>query len=216
MRLCWMSQKYCYMTSFAQRLDQVSLSNNPVQLSRLLHMLSLTPLSEVQVTSRQIREWERIPNTSIQSRPLLIYHEAFDASADELSKHLRKIGEVSPSWVYTMYSETHFHSTSHEVLGVVSGSARLCFGGEGNPERYEPEVSKGDLIIVPAGLGHRLLSDAGKTQGEFKMVGAYPRDKSWDMCYGRPGEEDSRQAIESLSWFRKDPLYGEAGPALQF
>ncbi|KAL4880864.1 RmlC-like cupin domain-containing protein [Aspergillus karnatakaensis] len=177
--------------------------------------MPVKPASGLHITSRQIPQWRRIPNTSIQSKPLLIYHQAFDASADELSKHLEEIGEVCPSWVYTMYSQTHFHSTSHEVLGVVSGSARLCFGGEDNPERVEPEVSKGDLIIVPAGVGHRLLSETDKAQGLFKMVGAYPRDKSWDMCYGRPGEEESCQAIESLDWFQEDPLYGKDGPALR-
>lgn len=112
-----------------------------------------------------------------------------------------------------MYSQTHFHSTSHEVLGVVSGSARLCFGGEGNPDRFEPEVSNGDLIIVPAGVGHRLLSETGG-HGSFKMVGAYPRGKSWDMCYGQSGEEGSCQNIGNLDWFHADPLYGEEGPAL--
>ncbi|KAL4780865.1 RmlC-like cupin domain-containing protein [Aspergillus varians] len=175
----------------------------------------LKPPSEVQIISRQIPQWERIPNTSIQSKPLMIYHQAFNASADALSKHLENIGEVFPSWVYNMYCQTHFHSTSHEVLGVVSGSARLCFGGEGNPDRFEPNVSKGDLIIVPAGVGHRLLSEADEAEESFKMVGAYPRDKSWDMCYGRPGEEDNFHNIESLDWFQGDPLYGKDGPVLR-
>ncbi|KAL5002533.1 RmlC-like cupin domain-containing protein [Aspergillus recurvatus] len=175
----------------------------------------IRPSSEIQITTRQIPQWERIPNTSIQSKSLMIYHQAFDASAEELSKHLDKIGEVSPSWTYSMYPQTHFHSTSHEVLGVVSGSAKLCFGGEGNPDRFEPEVSKGDLIIVPAGVGHRLLSETDRSQGSFKMVGAYPRGKSWDMCYGRPGEEENRRNIESLEWFQADPLYGKDGPVLK-
>ncbi|KAL2824902.1 RmlC-like cupin domain-containing protein [Aspergillus cavernicola] len=144
----------------------------------------------------------------------MIYHQAFEASHDELSEHLERVGEVSPSWVYTLYSQTHFHSTSHEVLGVVSGSARLCFGGEGNPERFEPTVSKGDLIIVPTGVGHRLLSEPNTGGGPFKMVGAYPRNKTWDMCYGSPDEEDKCRTIESLGWFQNDPSYGRDGPAL--
>ncbi|KAL4900340.1 hypothetical protein BDW74DRAFT_96468 [Aspergillus multicolor] len=175
----------------------------------------IKPSSEVQITSRQIPQWERIPNTSTQFKPLMIYHQAFDASSDELSKHLERIGEVSPSWTYSMYTQTHFHSTSHEVLGVILGSAKLCFGGEGNPDRFEPEVSNGDLITVPAGVGHRLLSETAKVQGPFQIIGAYPRGKSWDMCYGRPGEEDSCRNIESLDWVQADPLYGEGGPAMQ-
>ena len=56
-----------------------------------------------------------------------------------------------------MYSQSHFHSTTHEVLVVISGRAKLCFGGEENPERVEAELEKGDVMIVPAGVAHRLL-----------------------------------------------------------
>ncbi|KAL4934609.1 cupin domain-containing protein [Aspergillus undulatus] len=171
--------------------------------------MNLRGLSSIRVTSREIPQWRKNPNSSIHAKPLLIYHAAFDATPDQLSKHLEEIGEVSPAWVYTMYSETHFHSTSHEVLGVVSGSARLCFGGEENPGRFEPNVAKGDLIIVPAGVAHRLLAETHEVQGPFKMVGAYPKGKSWDMCYGREDEGDEiRQNIEGLEWFKRDPLYG--------
>lgn len=204
------------MTSlFTIKLQELFLPRRHKSFSSSVKAYTMIrPHSEIQITSRQVAQWERIPNTSIQSKPLMIYHNAFDASADELSKHLDKVGEVSPSWVYTMFSQTHFHSTSHEVLGVVSGSARLCFGGEENPDRFEPNVSKGDMIIVPAGVGHRLLTETDEARGSFQMVGAYPRGRSWDMCYGRPGE-NSRSNIESLDWFQKDPLYGKDGPAMR-
>ncbi|KAA8651816.1 cupin domain-containing protein [Aspergillus tanneri] len=168
---------------------------------------------DVRTTSRQIPKWGHIPNTSIQSKPLMIYHKAFDASPDDLAAHFEEVGEVIPQWVYTMYSETHFHSTTHEVLGVVSGRARLCFGGEKNPYRFEPTVEKGDLIIIPAGVGHRLLEDLDKGEN-FEMVGAYPRGKQWDMCYGKPGEERKIRHIEELEWFHGDPLFGADGPVM--
>lgn len=177
--------------------------------------MSFHPVSEIKVTSRQIPKWHRIPNTSIQSKPLMIYHGAFDATPTELSDHLEEIGEVVPQWVYSMYNQTHFHSTTHEVLGVVSGRARLCFGGEENPKRFEPTVQRGDLIIVPAGVGHRLLDEVDANEERFKMVGAYPRQKQWDMCYGQPEEKEKVKDIQNLAWFRRDPLYGDDGPALQ-
>lgn len=111
-----------------------------------------------------------------------------------------------------MYSQSHFHSTSHEVLCVANGSAKCCFGHEDNPDRVEPTLSAGDVIIVPAGVSHRLLEDLGG----FQMVGSYPYGFNWDMCYGKPGEEDKVKAIAGLSWFEKDPIYGEKGPALDF
>lgn len=172
------------------------------------------PLSDVKVTSRQIPKWHRIPNTSIQSKPLMIYHAAFDATPSELTKHLEEIGEVIPQWLYGMYPQTHFHTTTHEVLGVVSGRASLCFGGEGNPGRFEPTVERGDMIIVPAGVGHRLLNELGTSEERFKMVGAYPQQKHWDMCYGREGEEEKVKEIANLGWFHQDPLFGADGPAL--
>ena len=109
-----------------------------------------------------------------------------------------------------MYSETHFHSTTHEVLCIAAGSARCCFGGEDNAGRVEAELCTGDVVVVPAGVGHRLLTDHGR----FQMVGSYPEGKQWDMCYGRSGEGDKVKDIEHLEWFTRDPVYGDEGPTL--
>ena len=84
-----------------------------------------------------------------------------------------------------MFSASHFHSTSHEVLGIAAGKARLCFGHEDNPNRVEEVLSKGDVIIMPAGVSHRLLEDL---EGGFTMVGSYPVGFNWDMCYGKKEE----------------------------
>lgn len=85
------------------------------------------------------------------------------------------------------------------------------FGGEDNPSRVEASVKKGDVIIVPAGVGHRLLDDFNSG---FEMVGSYPKGKNWDMCYGKGGEEEMVKEIGGLGWFDKDPLYGDEGPVL--
>lgn len=97
-------------------------------------------------------------------------------------------------------------------MAVTNGKARLCFGGEGNEGRVEPVVSKGDVMVVPAGVGHRLLDDL---QGGFEMVGCYPPGFHWDMCYGKEGEESQVEAIRDLKWLEKDPVYGDAGPVLE-
>lgn len=171
----------------------------------------LKPLKDLRISKYQIPAFNGIPNTSIQGKPLLIYHSAFNADVSEIESHLKSVGVVTPQWRYTMYSTTHFHSNTHEVLSVFSGRANLCFGGEANPERVETTAEKGDVMVVPAGVGHRLLEDL---DGGFQMVGAYPKGKSWDMCYG--GEEDKTKFknIEGLEWFEKDPVYGHEGPVL--
>ena len=109
-----------------------------------------------------------------------------------------------------MYSDTHFHSNTHEVLSIASGSAKCCFGGEQNKDRVEPTLQKGDVVILPAGVAHRLLED----YGGFQMVGSYPVGNSWDMCYGRAGEEEKVEGISKIPWFTRDPIYGDEGPTL--
>ncbi|KAL9615412.1 MAG: hypothetical protein Q9167_000090 [Letrouitia subvulpina] len=175
---------------------------------------AVTPLNLLRVSSYQIPAINHVPNTSIQKKPLLIYHSTFNptTSADAIESHFLAISVVNPQWRYTMYSTSHFHSTTHEVLAVASGKARLCFGGEENPKQVELTVEKGDVIVVPAGVAHRLITDV---EGGFSMVGAYPKGKSWDMCYGKEGEEDKVKGIEKVEWFLRDPVYGDEGPVLR-
>ncbi|KAK3063012.1 hypothetical protein LTS18_002917, partial [Coniosporium uncinatum] len=130
-------------------------------------------------------------------------------------QHLRKVKVVEPQWTYSMFPTTHYHSNTHEVLCVANGRALLCFGGEDNPKKVEAEVGAGDVIVLPAGMGHRLLEDK---EGSFQMVGSYPVDaEQWDMCYGKKGEdkEGIEKRIKGLKWFAKDPLYGDEGPVLE-
>ncbi|KAF2456084.1 RmlC-like cupin domain-containing protein [Lineolata rhizophorae] len=181
-------------------------------------LLPVTPLDLLRVSRHRIPAHGLTPNTSIQNRPLLIYHGAFapfpgaaGPGASAVESHMSAVGAALPQWRYTMYSRSHFHSTTHEVLCVVAGRARLCFGGEANPGRVQPVVEKGDVMVVPAGVAHRLLEDLN---GGFTMVGCYPPGCQWDMCYGHAGEEEKVQGIKGLKWFEKDPVYADEGPAL--
>ncbi|KAI1137509.1 RmlC-like cupin domain-containing protein [Hypoxylon sp. FL0543] len=177
--------------------------------------LTPTPLSSLRVSRHLIPAHNLIPNTSIQNKPLLHYHGAFPLtalSASAIESHLTTVGVVEPQWRFTMYSQTHFHSTAHEVLCISIGKAKLCFGGEDNPAKVETEAEQGDVFIVPAGVGHRLLEDVS---GGFEMIGSYPKGYDWDMCYGKKGEEAKVESIAKLPWFEKDPIYGDEGPVLE-
>ncbi|CZT23541.1 uncharacterized protein RCC_09255 [Ramularia collo-cygni] len=172
----------------------------------------LTPWKELRILKHQIPAHGSIPNTSIQHKPLLLYKSLFpdNTSASQIESHLSSIGVVQPQWRYTMYDFSHFHSTSHEVLGISHGRARLCFGHEDNPDRVVEEVCKGDVIVIPAGVSHCLLEDL---EGGFQMVGCYPKGYNWDVC--EAGDDRKVQMIESLEWFEKDPVYGNEGPVLE-
>ncbi|KAI6780626.1 Cupin [Emericellopsis cladophorae] len=175
---------------------------------------SITPLRALTTSRHQIPAHGFIPNTSISHHPLLIYHGAFQqpVNPSSVEQHLTAFGVVKPHWRYSMYTKTHFHSTAHEVLVVTDGRARLNFGGEENPGRVELTVDPGDVIVIPAGVSHRLLHDES---GAFAMVGSYPvNSRQWDMCYGGPDDEDKVNGIGGLSWFERDPVYGDDGPVL--
>jgi uncharacterized protein YjlB len=85
------------------------------------------------------------------------------------------------------------------------------FGGEENPDRLETSVEKGEVIVVPAGVGHRLLEDLSEG---FEMVGSHPKGKNWDMCYEKEEEEGKVKGISGVGWFTKDPIF-ERGPVLE-
>ncbi|WVQ85747.1 hypothetical protein IAT38_007914 [Cryptococcus sp. DSM 104549] len=180
--------------------------------------LSPNPLSSLRVSSHQIPAWASFPNTSLHHLPILIYHSAYPASlsASSVESHLSSVGVVRPAWRFSMYRQHHYHSTTHEVLVVTSGAARLCFGGppeKANTGRVEVVAEKGDVMVVPAGVGHALLED----KGGFEMVGSYPVGAaSWDKCTGSPGEKERVWGgIEKLNWFERDPVYGDEGPVLK-
>ncbi|ORY24789.1 RmlC-like cupin domain-containing protein [Naematelia encephala] len=171
-------------------------------------------LSSLKVTKHHIPAYGSFPNTSLQHHPLLIYHGCFPSSvtASSVEAHLTSTGVVAPAWRFPMYRQHHYHSTTHEVLVVTSGAARLCFGGGGNPGKVEQQVDQGDVMVVPAGVAHAMIED----HGGFQMVGSYPvGGEQWDMCTGEEGEKgEAWKRIQKLRWFDRDPVYGDQGPTI--
>ncbi|KAA9008256.1 cupin domain-containing protein [Histidinibacterium aquaticum] len=71
------------------------------------------------------------------------------------------------TWEWTVYDFHHYHPESHEVLGVSAGTATIALGGE---DDRALEVTAGDVMILPAGFGHKRLA----ASEDFAVVGAYP------------------------------------------
>jgi uncharacterized protein YjlB len=143
-----------------------------------------------------------IPNSRF---PLLIYRNAFPYRNREGAVWLeRRFSENNwtNSWRNGIYPFHHYHSTSHEVLGVYSGNALLHMGGE---QGEKVQVHAGDIIIIPAGVGHKNLGS--KNLG---VVGAYPDGRSWDLNRGLAGERPQADMnIAALPIPSTDPLFGE-------
>jgi uncharacterized protein YjlB len=109
------------------------------------------------------------------------------------------------SWVDGVFPFHHFHSTSHEVLAVVAGSAVLELGG---PQGRAFDAAAGDVIVLPAGTGHRRASS---TAG-FTVVGAYPAgQEDYDLLREDDADElpGARARIEALAAPPEDPVGGD-------
>ena len=109
-------------------------------------------------------------------------------------------------WRDGIYDYDHFHSNAHEVLGVARGSARLQLGGESGKE---VEVHAGDVVLLPAGTGHRRISKSEN----FVVIGAYPPGQErYDICRKRDVESEMR--IAKTKRPATDPVTGKSGGLL--
>ena len=138
--------------------------------------------------------------------PLLFYRKVLRfARGQDLAAVLEKTFNVNgwgDAWRNGIYDFVHFHSMIHEVLGIARGSATLRLGGN---KGRTVKVSVGDVIIIPAGVGHECLK-AGKT---FLVVGSYPPTGTYNECRG--SFRDREQAIASIRRVgvpKQHPLYG--------
>jgi len=112
------------------------------------------------------------------------------------------------SWRNGIYDFAHYHSKTHEVLGIARGQARVELGGSNGRKL---ELNAGDIVVMPAGTSHRRLS----ASADLLVVGAYPAQGSYNEC--RPSRDDCETTMKHITKVplpRKDPPYGKDGPLL--
>ena len=155
----------------------------------------------------QLETWMAPPGDQIPNHPsfpVLVYRGVGDTDA-RAARELFARNDWGGSWVNGVFAFHHFHSTSHEALAVVAGSATLELGG---PQGEVFEVATGDVLVLPAGTGHRRRSaDAG-----FTVVGAYPAgQEDYDLLRGEDLAEldAARERIAALGAPPSDPVGGE-------
>jgi uncharacterized protein YjlB len=151
-----------------------------------------------------------IPNSRYA---LLLYRHALDLKGEDPASRVQEqfaSYNWTNSWINGIYTFHHYHSTSHEVLGIYSGSATVRLGGE---HGHNFTVQAGDVIVIPAGVGHKNLGSSN----DFGVVGAYPDGRQWDLLTGQPGERPmADQNIAALPAPDTDPIYGPDGPLRKF
>lgn len=142
------------------------------------------------------------PNSGL---PLLIYRGALDARVGDPLQHFAA-HHWGNGWINGIYDFQHYHATAHEVLGIVDGTASVQFGGVAGPKL---EVSAGDMVVIPAGIGHCRL----RQTAQLRVAGAYPDGQSPDLRRATP--EDRAIALRHLAEVdlpATDPLFGPDGP----
>jgi uncharacterized protein YjlB len=166
-------------------------------------------LNTPQIVSTILKDEGAIPNSRL---PLLLYLAAVKLPGNDPAAVLEELFESnnwSGTWRDGIYTYHHYHSTTHEVLGVFKGSATVQFGGE---RGIKQKVGAGDVIVIPAGVAHKNLG----ASSDFGVVGGYPGGAEWDMNYGRPNERPvTDENIARVEFPKMDPLYGSNGPLFQ-
>ena len=85
----------------------------------------------------------------------------------------------------------------------------MQLGGEQGPIET---IAAGDVIIIPAGVGHKNLG----ASRDFHVVGAYPPRQKVDLCYGKSDERPrTDENIARVALPVSDPVFGKTGPLLE-
>jgi uncharacterized protein YjlB len=169
-----------------------------------------SPVAMSQVETHQFSDGGEIPNNP--KLPLLIYKGAVSArgeKAAELIEALYARNGWRAAWRYGVYPFPHYHSTAHEVLGVYRGHALIRLG---HTVGISAHVEAGDVIVIPAGVGHQNLGSSPN----FHVVGGYPIGQSADLLRGDPGERPAAdERILAVPLPKADPVEGVSGPLVK-
>lgn len=120
------------------------------------------------------------------------------------------------------------HSSLTKLAGVFQGSSELVFGeGVSDPVGTGVRclVRAGDVVVVPAGVGHASVS---KTEGageqpsdesEYRYVGVYPEGSPvYKYEIGKKALEENiglAEEVAAVPLPQTDPIFGLDGPLMR-
>jgi uncharacterized protein YjlB len=169
----------------------------------------MTNQSTMEIEQHRFSDDGSVPNNA--RLPLIVYRGALDTgpNAAAACEALFAGNDWAGGWRGGVYPYHHYHSTAHEALGIVAGSARVRFGGD---DGTVVEVRAGDVVVIPAGVAHK----GEMASPDLVIVGAYPGGKGPDMRV--PGKGDRGEAIANIAAVplpASDPVGGAAGPIVE-
>ncbi len=138
------------------------------------------------------------PNSA---HPALLYCAALPADPAAMERAFNDQDWRNP-WRNGIFAYHHFHSTAHEVLGIAAGHVRAVLGG---PSGQELTLRAGDVLVIPAGVGHCNLGQSG----DLLVVGATAGGAPYDVLCGHPAELVAATGnIAKLALPAHDPVPG--------
>ena len=162
----------------------------------------------IRIDSHLLSKAEGFPNNP--KLALLVYRQALGETGNGVAGDVERLFEShgwGGTWRNGVYDYHHFHSNTHEALGVCAGRAKVQFGGPTGPIIA---VEAGDVAILPAGTGHKRV----EASQDFLVVGAYPAGhEQYDLLRGDPKEQQAaEQRVAKVPVPDSDPVYGAEGP----
>jgi uncharacterized protein YjlB len=147
---------------------------------------------------------DEIPNNP--RLPVLLHRGALPAGDPAAAEALFARHGWPPAWRNGIYDFHHYHPNAHEALAIARGSVRVRLGGE---QGITLDLGAGDVVVLPAGTGHRNLGQSA----DLLVVGAYPPGPPPEQYTGRPGEiARARHAIPEVADPPTDPVSGHPYP----
>ena len=170
--------------------------------------MNTQPTNQLQVQPHLLPADEGFPNNP--RLPLLVYQQALQGVSRRSAGDIEWLFETNGwqgTWRDGVYDYHHYHSNTHEVLGVCAGRAKVQFGGPSGPI---VAIEAGDIAILPAGTGHR----CEEASEDFLVVGGYPAGREdYDLLRGDPAERPAaEERIAAVPLPSADPIYGAEGP----
>lgn len=145
-----------------------------------------------------------VPNNP--TLPMLLYRGALPAGTPDMAGAMEALFARHgwpPQWRNGIFAYHHFHADVHEVLGVAAGGTEVLLGGPGGPRVH---VAAGDVMVLPAGTGHRNMTP----DAPLLTVGAYPPGAVCDVR--RAGiTAETLARMRQLPFPASDPVSGRNG-----
>jgi uncharacterized protein YjlB len=140
--------------------------------------------------------------------PVVLHRGAVAPGQPEAAEALFRGNGWRPAWRDGIHGWHHYHSNAHEALAIAEGQVRVQLGGEAG---VQLDLAAGDVVVLPAGTGHKNLGDSGG----LLVVGAYPDSSAPpDMLRGTPEERlRAENTIAATPDPARDPVTGRPYPA---